>query len=72
MSDDGLVMPKRDLEFRDGVRTVPDYLYPVLSRLETYTMTYEEAIQAGNRLMERDLVADVMHKVRVDHFRRVV
>jgi hypothetical protein len=64
--------PNRELEFRDGKREVADYLYPVLSRLDTYTMTYAEAIQAANRLMERDFVSDAMHAVRVDHFRRSV
>lgn len=72
MSDSGFVMPSRDvtLEFRDGKRLVPDYLYPVLSRMDTYTMTYEEALQAANRLMERDFVADVLHAVRKNHFGR--
>jgi len=64
--------PHLELEFRDGKREVADYLYPVLSRLDTYTMTYADAIHAANRLMERDFISDAMHTVRVDHFRRSV
>ena len=58
-----------ELEFRDGRRVVPNYLVAILSVLETFRMTYDEAIDEANRMMERDYISNALSKVRTDHLR---
>lgn len=62
--EDGLSFPSQTLEveFRDGVRLVPEYLAAIMGRLETHRMTYAEAVTAANRQME----ADHLNKVEAD------
>jgi hypothetical protein len=69
--EDGLSFPskKLEVEFRDGVRLVPDYLASIMSRLETHTMTYEEAIDAANRQMEADHLNNAGADFIAAHFR---
>lgn len=42
------------LEFREGKRMVPVYLYPTMKTLDTIRMTYDEALAATNRRLESD------------------
>ncbi len=44
------------MEFRDGRRSVPSYLSNILSRLETFRYTYDEAIALANRALEADVI----------------
>ena len=37
-----------EIEFRDGKRVVPAYIANLLSGIETYRFTYEEAISMAN------------------------
>jgi hypothetical protein len=69
--EDGLVFPgqKIEVEFRDGIRLVPEYLAPIMGRLETHTMTYEQAITAANRQMEADHLNSMSGDFIAAHFR---
>ena len=60
-----------ELEFRDGKRVVPEYLVAILSGLETFRMTYDEAIAEANKVMERNHVAAAMSNVRTEHLRNL-
>jgi hypothetical protein len=69
--EDGLVFPgqKIEVEFRDGIRLVPEYLAVIMGRLETHTMTYEQAIEAANRQMEADHLNSMSGDFIAAHFR---
>lgn len=56
------------LEFRDGKRVVPDYLFPELSLLETHTMTYEQAIRAADEARMGRFLGDRQHDIVIGHF----
>lgn len=60
-----------ELEFRDGKRVVPEYLVAILSGLETFRMTYDEAIAEANKVMERNHIAAAMSNVRTEHLRNL-
>lgn len=56
------------LEFRDGWRDVPEHLRPELEQIETWTMTYDEAVrEIDTRRMNRYL-GDVQSGIIADHF----
>jgi hypothetical protein len=59
----------REMEFRDGKRQVPDYLAILMSGIETIRMTYEEAIQAGNKQAEETFLNAQQDKILAAHFR---
>lgn len=42
------------VEFRTGIREVPDYLANMMGSLETWTMTYEEAVKQANWKLAKD------------------
>jgi hypothetical protein len=58
------------LEFRDGKRVVPDYLYPEMSQLETHRMTYEQAIKEADAARMNKWLGDQQHDLLVSHFRQ--
>jgi len=58
------------LEFRDGKRVVPDYLYPEMALLETHTMTYEQAIREADTARMNRWLGDQQHSVLVGHFKQ--
>lgn len=37
------------LEFRDGKRSVAPHVYDLLANVETYRLTYEEAMNVANK-----------------------
>lgn len=59
------------LEFRDGSREVPDYLEPILRGLETFRMTYEEALREANRKMLADHINAQHDRIVSAHLREV-
>lgn len=59
-----------ELEFRDGLREVPDHLADMMRGLDTYKMTYEEAQTLANQSLVRDRLNRAGEKVVADHFRR--
>jgi hypothetical protein len=56
------------LEFRDGKRVVPDYLYPEMSQLETHRMTYEQAVKEADTARMNRWLGDQQHNIMVGHF----
>lgn len=57
-----------ELEFRDGKRLVPEYLWPELRCLDTYRMTYDEAVREADTVRMNRWLGDQQHKITVDHF----
>jgi len=55
----------KDIEFRDGWRTVPDHVEVMVIGLDTYKMTYEEAIKAA----EKRLLDEHMYKAQQELLR---
>jgi hypothetical protein len=43
-----------EVEFRDGKREIPDYQAEMMRGLETFRMTYEEAVRAANQQLTRN------------------
>ena len=60
-----------ELEFRDGKRWVPFYLANEMADLETYRMTYDEAIKAANSGMVQRHVDNKLDSVIDAHFKRM-
>lgn len=58
-----------ELEFRDGKRLIPPYLGHLLQGIETYRLTYDEAIEAANRKMESDFINAQQDRVLAAHFK---
>lgn len=58
-----------ELEFRDGTHAVPNHVASLLKRVDTHTMTVEEAIHASEQQMLRDHLNDVQRKMISKHFR---
>lgn len=42
------------IEFKDGFREVPDYLANLMGNLETWQMSYEEAVKKANWKLASD------------------
>jgi hypothetical protein len=59
-----------ELEFRDGKRLVPEYLAAIMHGLETFRMTYEEAVVAANKRMQADFINARGDAVIKAHFER--
>jgi len=58
-----------EMEFRDGKRHIPVYLASLMSGIETYRLSYEEAIQAGNRQAESLFLNAQQDKILAAHFK---
>lgn len=59
----------QEVEFRDGRRMVPDHIEAMLEGIETYRMTYKDAIKAANQKMLGDRVYKAQQGLIRDHFR---
>lgn len=57
-----------EVEFRDAVREVPDHLADLMAGLDTYRMTYDEAVKEVNRLLQRRPVDTVFDDIIKSHF----
>jgi len=57
-----------EVEFRDAVREVPDHLADLMAGLDTYRMTYDEAVKEVNRLLQRRPVEKAFDDVIKAHF----
>lgn len=55
------------IEFRDGFRVVPEHLFVELSALETFKMTYDQALKEITRLRLDKWLNDVQHKIVFNH-----
>jgi hypothetical protein len=58
-----------ELEFRDGKRTVPPYIASLLKGIETYRLTYDEAIASANKKLESDFINAQQDRVLAAHFK---
>lgn len=61
-----------EIEFRDGKRTVPAYIAQILSGIETYRLTYEEAMVEANKKVEADFINAQQDKILAAHFREQI
>lgn len=59
-----------EIRFRDGPREVPEYIGELVAGLDVRTMTYDEAIAAGNRRQADDIFKREITKVQQEHLRR--
>jgi hypothetical protein len=59
-----------EVEFRDGIREIPDYMADMMSGIETFKMTYEEAIKAANAAVERRFIDNAVTSRLREHFGR--
>lgn len=64
MTDQPLV----ELDFRDGKRLVSAYIANLLAPVETYRLTYEEAMAAANKKIEEDFINAQQDRVLAAHF----
>ena len=56
------------VEFRTGMREVPDYLAKLMGGLETWTMTFEEAVKKANN----KLAYDFANRAQEAHIRKTL
>jgi hypothetical protein len=57
-----------DLEFRDGVQSVPDYLAELMIGLPLHTITKDEAIAAVNNRLMGDHLRKAQDRLIANHF----
>lgn len=57
-----------EVEFRDAVREVPDHLADLMAGIDTYRMTYDEAVIEVNRLLQRRPVDAAFDDIVKQHF----
>jgi hypothetical protein len=55
--------------FRDGEREVPDYLAEMLREVETYRLTYDQAVAAANNKAINDIVGRAVDRQISEHFK---
>lgn len=60
----------REVEFRDGTRDIPSYMADLMAGLETYMLTYDQAVRIINRKLAADHANTAMNKVIREHFRQ--
>lgn len=59
----------QEVEFRDGTQVVPDHVADMVAGLETFKMTYKEAIAAAEKRALGDLVGRAQRELIRAHFR---
>ena len=60
-----------EVEFRDGVREVPDHLAEMMRGLPTHQMTLTEATQAANNSLIGDRFNRARQNLITEHFRNL-
>jgi len=60
--------PGEEIEFRDGMRTVPGYIVDFLRGIECHRLTYEEAMTAANRKVQEEFLNAQQDAVLAAHF----
>lgn len=56
------------VEFRTGPREIPDHLADMMAELKTQAMTYEEAVAAANKRMQRITIDKAVDRHLQAHF----
>ena len=64
-----IVDPMPEVEFRDGLKVVPHHVAAILSGIETWKLTYEEAIKLANEGMLRSALGRIQQQTVSKHFR---
>jgi hypothetical protein len=59
---------RRDVEFRDGVKSIPAYLADMMAGIPTHTLTLEEAVAAANRRQLDGIVGKAQEEAIRKHF----
>jgi hypothetical protein len=59
----------KELTFRDGNRTVPDHVETMLSGIETWRYTYEDAMRVANDKLLGDKIDAAQRAMLRDHFK---
>jgi hypothetical protein len=59
----------KDITFRDGQRTVPDHVEDMLSGIETWRYTYEDAMRVANNKLLGDKLDRAQRAMLRDHFK---
>lgn len=57
------------IEFRDGVRDIPDYLADIMVGLPVHRLTYDESVLLANENLTRQHINKVEAKIIEDHAR---
>jgi hypothetical protein len=60
----------KEIEFRDGHRLVPDHIARALAALETYQLTYEQAMAKINSSFLTDRLRKVQGDLVSEHLAR--
>jgi hypothetical protein len=60
----------REVEFRDGMRLVPDHVAQFMESLDTYTMTYAEAAKKVNNAFLTERLKKAQSDALRQHFER--
>lgn len=63
--------PNDHLQFRDGLRLVPDYLAVMMADIETENYTFDEACELVNRNMLGRYLGQTFDSVISEHMREV-
>lgn len=58
------------VEFRDGFREIPSHLAVMMHGIETFRLTYDEAVTAANHKAEADFLNRAVDGIRREHFRQ--
>jgi hypothetical protein len=58
-----------ELEFRDGPRQVPEYLAALMKGIETYRLTYDQAVDQANKRMQSEYLNRQQDAVLKSHFK---
>ena len=59
-----------EVQFRDGRRDVAPHLADLMKSLETYKLTYDQAVVEVNRKLMSDHLGQVQQKLISQHFRK--
>jgi len=57
-----------EVEFRTGIREIPDHLADMMQGIETARMTYQEAVAAANKKLMATQIDKAMDRVLAGHF----
>lgn len=60
----------KTVEFRDGDKQVPDHVAWLLRNLDTYLMSYEEAIRKAETQLLRERLNNAQQRLVDAHFRQ--
>lgn len=62
------IRQRQTLEFRDGFREVPDHLVYLMNGMETFRLTYREALDQANQRVFSNYLNTQQDKILRRHF----